>query len=221
MRAYDTNLTAECGPNVEAVCGWGQPCCSHEGFCGSSDAFCNDKCIAPYSFRSTCSSDLPTDSPTVSPAPTVTPEPTVATNCPSGWVEFNDQCWRITTVSYRSTQCEAACAPGRPACIFDEAENVFLAELAYEEDAAAVWLSLTEVAEGVWEWAASCPHQSTFRAWSPNEPNNMGIGGEQNCTALWSEFYAGTHHPNKQTIKVHLHPPLPRSSSVIRLPCVL
>lgn len=136
----------------------------------------------------------------------MTPAPTVASECPSGWREYSGYCWNITAESYKWSECEDACSPGWPACILDEDVNLWLAELAFTQQAPSAWIGASDAkTEGVWEWTASCPYVSTFTAWSPNEPNNIGIGGEQDCATIWSSFYGGTQHNNPTT-----RPPRPK-----------
>lgn len=188
LPATNSSFTPECGTDTGAVCGWSQPCCREDGLCGSSDEFCNADCLSSFSFQSACGTDE-------TAAPTVTPAPTIASECPSGWREYQGYCWNITTESYPWNQCDEACAPGWPACILDEDVNLWLADLAFTQRVSAAWIGATDAAtEGVWEWTASCPYVSTFTAWSPNEPNNVGIGGEQDCAVIWSLFYGGTQH---------------------------
>lgn len=173
-------VPGECGPSDGFICGWGQPCCSPEGICGSTEAdFCNSNCLSEYSFGGTCTQD-------------VTFAPTVSTECPAGWAEFNGYCWSITSSNHRWARCDAQCSPGWLACILNQAENEFVADLTYSQQASTVWLGASDAAtEGVWEWTSSCPHSSSFTAWSPNEPSNSGNGGEQHCAAMWNQFYGG------------------------------
>lgn len=180
-------VSPECGPDVGAVCGWGQPCCRQDGVCGITGDFCNSDCLSAYSFRSTCAHDE-------DGLATATPSPTTVNNCPSGWVEFNNMCWSITAEAYRRwTKCEEACSPGWHACIADEAENRFLADLTYAQRVPEVWIGASdEATEGVWEWTESCPVSSDFTAWSPNEPNNGATSGKvQNCAAMWNKVDGG------------------------------
>lgn len=180
-------VTPECGPDAGTVCGWGQPCCSKNGACGITSEFCNSDCLSTYSFRSTCAHNE-------DGLATATPSPTTVTNCPSGWAEYNDMCWSITSQTYRRwRQCEDACSPGWHACIADDGENRFLVDLAYAQRVPDVWIGASdEEIEGVWKWSESCPVSSNFTAWSPNEPNNgTTTGAAQNCAAMWNKLDGG------------------------------
>mmetsp|Transcript_3451 Transcript_3451/g.10664 ORF Transcript_3451/g.10664 Transcript_3451/m.10664 type:complete len:515 (-) Transcript_3451:581-2125(-) len=145
----------------------------------------DDSCSRSY--QCLCQTDYATTKPTASPAPSRSPAPTstgapTSGLCPEGWLDFGDDCYRLSTSAMSKYACEANCYPGYLACIESNDENDWIIQT-FAARAVTSYFFLgysDEQSEGVWTSPSECG-DSSFAHWAVGEPNS---GSSYDCAIL-------------------------------------
>nr|XP_006825995.1 PREDICTED: uncharacterized protein LOC102803919 [Saccoglossus kowalevskii] len=128
-----------------------------------------------------------------------------AVDCPSGWSEYNDQCYKYYSTLKSATAAEDYCQSvgGHLVTVRNENEQTFVSSLV-QDSSSSIWIGFWQIDDGCWRWIEDpldddsyCQYGNTYSNgpindawtyWNTNEPNDSG--GED-CAHLWPATTVG------------------------------